>query len=73
MCRSAELLICFVYEKLRTGRQSLALCHLLPLYKEIGKNKGIFEVPDYMGSGHVGLSIQDLQIYRVIESIIISV
>jgi hypothetical protein len=33
---------------------------------------GHFEVPDCMFSSHVGLSIQDSQIYCIIESIILS-
>ena len=42
------------------------------LCEELGKKLGHFEVPDCMFSSHVGLSIQDSQIYCIIESIILS-
>jgi len=56
-----------------SSRQSLTLSSVIHMQGTRQKIMGHFEVPDCMLSSHVGLSIQDSQIYRIIKSIILFV
>lgn len=66
-------LVVLCVKKLRNLGESLPVCYLLPLRKELGKMVRHFELSCCMLSGHTSLSIYDSQIDRIVESTILTV